>query len=41
MDVQFTGSTEENVPTVQTGVGITVLGKAEKSPVFSGLYTSG
>lgn len=41
VDVQFTGSTEENVSTVQTGVGITVLGKAEKARFFPGSSRQG
>lgn len=29
-DIQFTGSTEDNVPTVQTGIGVTVLGLVDQ-----------
>lgn len=29
-DIQFTGSSEENVPTVQTGIGVTILGLADQ-----------
>ncbi|WP_416148650.1 AIR synthase related protein [Salipaludibacillus sp. HK11] len=38
-DVQFTGSSEENVPTIQTGVGVTVLGLVDQQrfPVGSSL----
>lgn len=28
-DIQVTGSTEDNVPTIQTGIGVTVLGLAD------------
>jgi len=35
-DVQFTGSTEENVPTLQTGIGITVLGLADQDKFYPG-----
>ncbi|PYZ92173.1 hypothetical protein CR194_15125 [Salipaludibacillus keqinensis] len=35
-DVQFNGSTEENVPTVQTGIGITVLGMVDKQHLSIG-----
>ncbi|RAP28121.1 hypothetical protein C2W64_00587 [Brevibacillus laterosporus] len=35
-DIQFTGSTEENVPTMQTGVGITVLGLVQQSQFSPG-----
>jgi len=29
-DVQFTGSSEENVPTIQTGIGVTILGLVDQ-----------
>ena len=35
-EAQFTGSTEDNVPTVQTGIGVTVLGLADKDGFFPG-----
>ncbi|AYB41213.1 AIR synthase related protein [Brevibacillus laterosporus] len=35
-DIQFTGSTEENIPTMQTGVGITVLGLVQQSQFSPG-----
>jgi len=38
---QFTGSTEDNVPTVQTGIGVTVLGLADKPRFFPGTSESG
>lgn len=40
-DRQFTGSTEDNVPTLQTGVGITVLGVVEKNRFFPGRARDG
>lgn len=39
--VQFTGSSEENVPTVQTGVGITVLGMADREGFTAGTSRAG
>lgn len=35
-DLQFTGSTEDNVPTLQTGIGITVLGVVAKTSFYPG-----
>lgn len=29
-DIQFTGSTEDNVPTIQTGIGVTIIGLVDK-----------
>jgi len=40
-DEQFTGSTEDNVPTVQTGIGVTVLGLADKVRFFPGTSERG
>lgn len=40
-DAQFTGSTEDNVPTVQTGIGVTVLGMADKQRFFPGSSKAG
>lgn len=40
-DEQFTGSTEDNVPTRQTGIGVTVLGLANKSSFFPGRAQAG
>ncbi|ATO48756.1 AIR synthase related protein [Brevibacillus laterosporus] len=39
-DIQFTGSTEENIPTMQTGVGITVLGLVQQSQFSPGTAQS-
>lgn len=38
---QFTGSTEDNVPTVQTGIGVTVLGLADKARFSPGTSERG
>ncbi|NLM53150.1 MAG: hypothetical protein GX197_10075 [Firmicutes bacterium] len=40
-DVTVTGSTEENMPTVQTGVGITVIGKASAATLRLGRARAG
>jgi hypothetical protein len=40
-DIQFTGSTEDNVTTVQTGIGITVLGLADKKKFWPGVSKAG
>ena len=40
-DIQFTGSTEENVPTTQTGIGITVLGVVDKDRFVPGTARDG
>ncbi|RNB82358.1 hypothetical protein EDM56_23840 [Brevibacillus fluminis] len=40
-DDQFTGSTEDNVPTRQTGIGITVLGLVDKASFYPGKAQAG
>ncbi|WP_280770459.1 hypothetical protein [Salipaludibacillus daqingensis] len=40
-DVQFTGSSEENVPTVQTGIGVTILGLVDQKDFSIGKSLSG
>ncbi|WP_232699573.1 hypothetical protein [Brevibacillus daliensis] len=40
-ELQFTGSTEENVPTIQTGVGITVLGLVPAKSFYPGTTRPG
>ncbi|HWO78495.1 MAG TPA: AIR synthase related protein [Bacillus sp. (in: firmicutes)] len=40
-DIQVTGSTEDNVPTVQTGIGVTILGLADKNQFHVGSSVPG
>ncbi len=40
-DVQFTGSTEENVPTIQTGIGVSVLGVVKRDRLRTGTARAG
>lgn len=40
-ELQFTGSTEDNVPTRQTGIGITVLGVVDKTAFYPGRAKAG
>lgn len=40
-DVQFTGSSEDNVPTIQTGIGVTILGLVDRKRFPVGSSRSG
>ncbi|MFO1446404.1 hypothetical protein KDN24_25010 [Bacillus sp. Bva_UNVM-123] len=40
-DIQVTGSTEDNVPTIQTGIGVSVLGLVDKNSFFAGTSLPG